>query len=91
MDVHFNAVQAFGNDGYLCSDGMPTSTPPVFVEDFGEGDCLKDIPGWDEDAGESCVNGTVAKDPEVSGDNSISPQGGRFGSFQVITVSSAGR
>lgn len=23
MDVSFNAVQAFGNDGYRCSDGMP--------------------------------------------------------------------
>lgn len=50
----------------------------VFTEDFGAGDCLPDIPGWEEDAGESCVNGTVAKDPGT-GDNSVSPEGGRFG------------
>lgn len=80
MDVHFNAVQAFGNDGYRCSDGMPPEqVPPILVEDFGEGDCLKDVPGWEEDNGESCVNGTVAKDPQVSGDDTVSPQGGRFG------------
>lgn len=51
---------------------------PLVAEDFGTGDCLADIPGWEEDNGESCVNGTVAKDPQVSGDDTVSPDGGRF-------------
>lgn len=80
MDVHFNAVQAFGNDGYRCSDGIPPEGPtPILVEDFGTGACLPDIPGWEEDNGESCVNGTVAKDPSGSTDDTVSPDGGRFG------------
>lgn len=81
MDVSFNAVQAFGNDGYLCSDGQPPEPEPdpPLEENFGDGDCLKDIPGWEEDNGESCQTGTVAKDPQVSGDDTVSPDGGRFG------------
>lgn len=47
-------------------------------ENFGTGSCLTDIPGWDEDAGESCVNGTVAA-AIGTGDNTASPDGGRFG------------
>ena len=81
MDVSFNSVQAFGNDGYLCSDGEPPEPddPPPLVEDFGDGDCLKDIPDWDEDNGESCITGTVAKNDDGADDNSVSPDGGRFG------------
>ena len=52
-------------------------TAPL-TENFGTGDCLADIPGWDEDAGESCVNGTVAA-AVSTGDNVASPDGGRFG------------
>ncbi len=47
------------------------------TESFGTGACLQDIPGWDEDAGESCVNGTVAAAIGV-GDDTASPDGGRF-------------
>jgi len=52
-------------------------TAPL-TENFGTGDCLVDIAGWDEDAGESCVNGTVAAAIGTN-DNTASPDGGRFG------------
>lgn len=51
-------------------------TAPL-TENFGTGDCLQDIPGWDEDPGNSCVNGTVAA-AIGTGDNTASPDGGRF-------------
>ncbi len=56
----------------------PSPSPTVLNENFGTGTCLTDIPGWDEDAGESCTNGTVAA-ATGSGDNTVSPEGGRFG------------
>jgi hypothetical protein len=49
----------------------------LLVESFGTGTCLQDIPGWDEDTGESCVNGTVAAAIGTN-DNTASPDGGRF-------------
>lgn len=52
-------------------------TAPL-TENFGTGDCATDIAGWDEDAGESCVNGTVTA-AISTGDNTASPDGGRFG------------
>jgi predicted ribosomally synthesized peptide with SipW-like signal peptide len=51
--------------------------PPPLDDDFGTGECLQDIPGWEEDPGESCVNGTVAA-AIGTGDNTASPDGGRF-------------
>jgi hypothetical protein len=53
------------------------ATTTILTENFGTGDCLQDIPGWDEDPGESCVNGTVAA-AIGTGDNTASPDGGRF-------------
>jgi hypothetical protein len=51
----------------------------VLTENFGDsGTCVTDIPGWAEDAGESCVNGTVSKNPGA-GDDTASPDGGNFG------------
>lgn len=47
-------------------------------ENFGTGDCATDIAGWDEDAGESCVTGTVAA-AIATGESTASPDGGRFG------------
>lgn len=52
-------------------------TAPL-TENFGTGACLTDIAGWDEDPGESCVNGTVAAAIGTN-DNTASPDGGRFG------------
>lgn len=52
-------------------------TAPL-TENFGTGTCLQDIPGWDEDPGEACPNGTVAAAISTN-DNTASPDGGRFG------------
>lgn len=57
-------------------DPEPVNTTPL-SDNFGTGACLQDIPGWDEDAGESCPNGTVAA-ATSTGDNTVSPDGGRF-------------
>jgi len=50
----------------------------IITDNFGDGPCLADIPGWDEDNGNSCVNGTVAAATSTTGDNTPSPDGGRF-------------
>lgn len=79
LDVAFNAVQTLGNDRFICGLGAGVELLPPLIEDFGTGDCLKDIPGWDEDKGESCITGTVSKNDDGTADNSVSPDGGRFG------------
>jgi predicted ribosomally synthesized peptide with SipW-like signal peptide len=61
-----------------CTITNDDNVPPPLVENFGSGTCLTDIAGWDEDAGESCTTGTVAA-AIGSGDNTVSPEGGRFG------------
>lgn len=82
LDLQFVAVQARHNSDFLCPEGgggppPPPPEPEVLIdEDFGTGDCLQDIPLWDEDPGESCPNGTVAKNIDT-GDDTVSPDGGR--------------
>jgi predicted ribosomally synthesized peptide with SipW-like signal peptide len=53
------------------------ATTTIVTDNFGTGDCLQNIPGWDEDPGDACPNGTVAA-AIGTGDNTASPDGGRF-------------
>lgn len=46
---------------------------PGFPEDFGTGSDSSDIPGWEKHEA-----GTIVKEPAVSGNDSASPDGGRF-------------
>jgi len=52
--------------------------PPPLEDNFGTGGvCVQNIPGWDEDPGDTCEHGTVSKNPGA-GDDSVSPDGGNF-------------
>jgi predicted ribosomally synthesized peptide with SipW-like signal peptide len=79
------ACDASGNvtladlDNKVCTITNTEIVPePIVVENFGTGTCLQDIPNWTEDPGNSCVNGTVAASTTASGDDTASPDGGRF-------------
>lgn len=65
------------NEGESITCTITNDDTSLLVESFGTGTCLGDIPGWDEDTGESCVNGTVAAAVGTN-DNTASPDGGRF-------------
>jgi hypothetical protein len=69
-------IVAVSNTNVTCAI---TNTFVPLTDNFGtSGACVQDIPGWDEDPGDTCVNGTVSKNPSVSGDDSVSPDGGNF-------------
>lgn len=76
-----NNLNLADGDSAVCTitnDDEENNEPTaILTESFGTGVCLQDIPGWDEDAGESCTNGTVAA-AIGTGDNTASPDGGRF-------------
>jgi hypothetical protein len=73
-------ITAVSNTNVTCAitnTFVPPATTTIIFDDFGTGTCLTDIPNWDEDAGESCTNGTVAS-ATSTGDDTASPDGGRF-------------
>lgn len=80
-DVNGN-ITAIADQNVTCTI-TNTYDPPVqgpetiLGDDFGTGGCGTVITGWEKDTGNSCVNGTVAKD-NGSGNDTESPDGGRF-------------
>src|SRR3989344_3086539 len=64
-------------EAITCTITNDDDVPPLLTDNFGTGTCLSDIPGWNEDPGESCTNGTVAA-AIGTGDDTASPDGGRF-------------
>lgn len=79
-DISFNAVQAFGNDGYLCSDGEPAEEEAepesLFSDNFGAGNTdttFNEAPGWEEGGA-----GAEKRNSAGGGDESIGDgDGGR--------------
>jgi predicted ribosomally synthesized peptide with SipW-like signal peptide len=76
-DEDGNVTLADGDNKVCTITNTENAPTPVLTESFGTGTCATDIAGWDEDAGESCANGTVAAAIGV-GDDTVSPDGGRF-------------
>lgn len=72
-----NVTLADGDNKVCTITNTENAPTPILTDGFGTGACLADIPGWLEDAGESCGNGTVAA-ATSTGDDSVSPDGGRF-------------
>jgi uncharacterized protein YegL len=59
-----------------CEQEQGKKPEVIFSDGFGEGATLADVPGWEENDGSG--NSTVARDPFLVGNNSASPDGGRF-------------
>jgi len=85
LDVAFNAAQAFGNDGYLCSDGVPPEPPPIpdgvglpFYEGFGNGTTDDTFDEEDNNIWEEGGTAGAAKSGPSGSEESSAPDGNRF-------------
>lgn len=54
-----------------------TFAATIFSEDFGVGSSVNNIPGWDE-TGQDNSSQTNAESPSNNGEDTVSPNGGRF-------------
>ncbi|MBI2097791.1 MAG: hypothetical protein HYT46_02590 [Candidatus Vogelbacteria bacterium] len=81
-----NEHKIFGCDLWVEVTGVSQAgwvTPPpaepvtIFSDDFGTGDTANDIPDWDEE-GDDNASSTLARAPTATGNNTASPDGGRF-------------